>query len=199
MGIRATMRGLTPIKQQDPLALYDLAVILSDCGLRPEEGYRLRWDEIQDDTLRIAFGKTENARRVIPLSERAIAVLKWRKSAKGNSPWVFPAPTMSGLAEQSTLRDQHAKSLNAAEVEKFVPYTVRHTCLTRWSAYNGTVHVGVPRWTRGFRHHKAVCSSTTRRSVRGHEKARSAKTPHNLGHSAKTGEEIKKAESAAIK
>ena len=62
-------------------------------------------------------------------------MLNWCKSVKGESQWVFPAPTIGGHAEQSALRNQHAKSVNGADVEKFVPYTLRHTCLTRWSAY----------------------------------------------------------------
>ena len=50
-----------------------------------------------------------------------------------DSEWVFPAPTESGHIEQSTLKKVHAKACNLASLPFFVPYTFRHTCLTRWS------------------------------------------------------------------
>jgi integrase len=129
-GIRATQRGQVPIKPQDPYLLHDFAVILLDCGLRPEECYRLRWEHFRGDTIYIPHGKTVNARREIPLSARALDTLKGRR---GESAWVFPAPTASGHIEQSTLKRQHAKACELAEVSDFVPYTFRHTCLTRWA------------------------------------------------------------------
>ncbi len=49
--------------------------------------------------------------------------------------WVFPAATRSGHIEKSTLKKQHRKALKLAKVEPFTLYTLRHTCLTRWSAH----------------------------------------------------------------
>ena len=49
------------------------------------------------------------------------------------SGWVFPAPTRSGHIMQSSLKKQHAKACKLAGVEYFPPYTLRHTCLTRWA------------------------------------------------------------------
>jgi integrase len=129
-GIRAKLRGEEPIKPQDPYLLHDVAVILLDCGLRPEECYRLRWEHHRGDTIYIPHGKTVNARREIPLSERAATVLKARR---GESEWIFAAPTASGHIEQSTLKRQHTKACKLAEIAEFVPYTFRHTCLTRWA------------------------------------------------------------------
>jgi integrase len=105
-GIRATARGEQPIKPEDPYRLRDVATVLLDCGLRPEECYRLRWEHVRDNTLHVPFGKTANARRSIPLTNRAAVLLDMRKSV-GASEWVFPAPTMSGHMEQSTLVKQH--------------------------------------------------------------------------------------------
>lgn len=48
--------------------LRDVAAVLLDCALRPEECFRLRWDELRDGSLHIRFGKTENARRSIPMT-----------------------------------------------------------------------------------------------------------------------------------
>ena len=46
----------------------------------------------------------------------------------------FPAPTISGHIEQSTLKKDHLKACKLAELAPLVPYTLRHTCLTRWAA-----------------------------------------------------------------
>jgi integrase len=132
-GIRATQRGEQPIKPEDPYLLRDASTVLLDCGLRPEECHRLRWEHVRNDTLYIPFGKTDNARREIPLSERTAAILETRRGNLGNE-WVFPASTESGHIEQSTLKKPHAKACKLASLPFFVPYTFRHTCLTRWAS-----------------------------------------------------------------
>ncbi len=130
-GVRATKRAQPPQKPEDPYLLRDVASILLDCGLRPEECQRLRWEHYRGDTIYVPHGKTINARREIPLSERARGVLELRRG--GESPWVFSAPTASGHLEQSTLKRQHEKACKLAKIVLFVPYTFRHTCLTRWA------------------------------------------------------------------
>jgi integrase len=55
-----------------------------------------------------------------------------RRAASG-ADWVFPAATKSGHVETSTLKKQHASAVTAAEIAPFVPYDMRHTCLTRWA------------------------------------------------------------------
>ena len=108
-GIRATVRGEQPKRPQDAFLLRDVATILIDCGLRPEECFRLRWDHVRDGAVHIPFGKTENARRTIPHDARTSAILEMRReSAVGE--WVFPAPTRSGHIEKSTLKKQHPKA-----------------------------------------------------------------------------------------
>jgi integrase len=49
------------------------------------------------------------------------------------SDWIFPADTHSGHIETGTLKKQRAKALSASKVPAFVPYDLRHTCLTRWA------------------------------------------------------------------
>jgi integrase len=51
-------------------SLRDIATVLIDCGLRPEECARLRWEHVRDGAVHVPFGKTENARRTIPLTQR---------------------------------------------------------------------------------------------------------------------------------
>ncbi len=133
-GIRATLRGETPIPPRDPYMLRDAAVLLLECGLRPEECHRLRWAEVSEGTLRIAHGKTESARRVIPLNDRAASVLEMRRTIAGETEWVFPAPTRSGHIEQFSIKKQHTAACESAGITHFPIYTFRHTCLTRWAS-----------------------------------------------------------------
>ncbi len=114
--------------------LRDVTTILLDCSLRPEECFRMRWGDVRDGALHILFGKTENARRTIPMTQRVAAQLDMRQT-DATSEWVFPAPTTTGHIEKSTLKQQHKKALVAAKVEPFTLYTFRHTCLTRWAAF----------------------------------------------------------------
>jgi integrase len=133
-GIRATKRGQRPAEPEDPFQLRDVATILVDQGIRPEECHRLEWEQIRDGAMHIPFGKTENARRSIPLTSRVSALLDVRKITAA-SRWVFPAPTESGHIEQSSLKKQHPKACKMAGIKYFPLYTFRHTCLTLWSSY----------------------------------------------------------------
>ncbi len=144
-------RVLTPpeeaiyLKYATPL-LHDVAVILLDCGLRPEECFRLEWSSIREGLIEIQYGKTDNARRRIPMSQRVAAVVEMRKTGN-ESRWVFPAPTKSGHMEPSTVKKPHAKACEGGakddektgekryDVQPFPLYTLRHTCLTRWAPH----------------------------------------------------------------
>jgi integrase len=107
--------------------------LLLDCGLRPEEVVRPKWGQLRDnDCLRIPWGKTASAARVVPLSKRTKTMLKRRRNG---SEWVFPANTKSGHVEPSSLRKQHFRTCEKAKVARFVFYDLRHTCLTRWASY----------------------------------------------------------------
>jgi len=182
-GIRATARSEQPIKPEDPYLLRDVGTVLLDCGLRPEECYRLRWEHVRDNTLHIPFGKTANARRSIPLPNRAAVLLDMRKSVAA-SEWVFPAPTKSGHMEQSTLVKQHGKACDLAGIERLPFYTFRHTCLTRWASHMD------PYTLAYFAGHSDF--GTTRRYVHPNldtgraamEKAREVQGGHKNGHNA---------------
>ncbi len=132
----------------DAALLRDVATILVDCGLRPEEAFRLRTENVTDGTLEIHFGKTENARRRIPMTPRVRAILEMRLSRMHGSDWVFPARTKSGQIGPSSLKKQHAKPItdatrilraeardDARALIGFELYTLRHTCLTRWAPH----------------------------------------------------------------
>ena len=136
------------MQHADACLLRDVTTILLDCGLRPEECFRLRADDVTDGKLEVRFGKTENARRCIPMTSRVQALLLLRLSKAGASRWVFPAQTKSGHVEPSSLKKQHLKAIAEAtqilrlesgstdrRLEPFELYTLRHTCLTRWAPH----------------------------------------------------------------
>ncbi|HWE53497.1 MAG TPA: hypothetical protein VG273_27145, partial [Bryobacteraceae bacterium] len=65
-GIRAVQRGEQP-RKPDAFLLRDAVRILLDCGLRPEECFRLRRENVACGKIEVLFGKTANARRRIPM------------------------------------------------------------------------------------------------------------------------------------
>ena len=141
-GLRAVMRGQQP-RKPDAFLLRDVAIVLLDCGLRPEECFRLKWAEnIRDGAIEIHTGKGRGSRRRIPTSQRVRAVLEMRRAGLP-SDWVFPAPTQSGHTEASTIKKQHAAAVKASGVARFVLYTFRHTCITRWAKHMDpfTLHI----------------------------------------------------------
>jgi integrase len=116
--------------------------------MRPEECFRLRWDDLtwlngRNGALLVTHGKTEAARRIIPMTPRVRGILesRWDAADKPDEGWVWPAPTRSGHIEPSSLRKQHSKTFrtlsdeatrrNTRPVRPFVLYTLRHTFLTR--------------------------------------------------------------------
>jgi integrase len=132
-GIRATLRGEQP-SEPDAFRLRDVTTILLDCGLRPEECFRLKPANIRDGAIYIYKGKREGSRRRIRMSDRVRALVDVRLSG-GSLEWLFPSETKSGHIEPSTLRKQHAKALRNSSVAPFEFYTLRHTCLTRWAKW----------------------------------------------------------------
>jgi integrase len=188
-GIRAHLRGETSTEPSDPFLLRDVTTILLDCGLRPEEAFRLRWQHVQEDVLHIPFGKTENARRRIPLTQRAGALLSMRRGAHSEQ-WVFPAPTRTGHIEKSSLRKQHRKAITLAKLEPFNLYTLRHTCLTRWAAYMDPYTLAYLAGHSDF--------STTKRYVHPQadtvrsamQRAHEARGSHSFDHSRRNGSKI---------
>lgn len=141
-GLRATARGEQPIKPEDPYLLRDVATVLLDCGLPPEECYHLRWEHVRDNALHIPFGKTANARRSIPLPKRAAVLLDMRKPVAATE-WVYPAPTKSGHIEQSTLTKRHGKTCDLTGIER-LPHFSPHVPDALGVAH-GPVHLGVLR------------------------------------------------------
>jgi integrase len=112
--------------------LHDVAILMLETGVRPGEIYRLRREDI-DFTLRsvqVRSGKTANAARHIPLTERAYDVLA-RRVAEAKSEWLFPCPFDSSLPVLD-VRKAHDGAVRRAKISPpFRLYDLRHTALTR--------------------------------------------------------------------
>ncbi len=175
-----------------------MASILLDCGLRPEEGFRLRWENVRDGGIEIHYGKTESARRHIPVSQRVEAVLEMRRAAATGGEWVFPAQTRSGHIEPASVKRQHLRACAEAKVERFPVYTMRHTCLTRWAPHMDPwtlAHLAGHRdmaITRRYIHPQA---ETIREAM---EKARVAGSGHTIGHTPETASAQPSGRSAVV-
>jgi integrase len=115
-GVRATLRGEEPKRRGDPFILRDATTLIVDCGLRPDECFRLWWEHIRNEALDVPFGKTENARRTIPLTPRAAAYLEMRR-AVAKKEWVFPAATKAVTSRNPALRRHTPKPASSRILE----------------------------------------------------------------------------------
>ena len=118
----------------DPYVLRDIAITLLDCGLRPDECFRLssgkRARRSCRSSVRQDFECPASGSNVRPGQRTDRGEAESKRYRPG-----FPAPTKSGHAEPSTIKDHHAKAIELSEVEPFVLYPLRHTCLTRWASH----------------------------------------------------------------
>jgi integrase len=69
----------------------DVFVIMLNCGMRPEEVLRMRWEHVYWDSCQYfnPFGKTDEAKRFVPISDKMRDLLKARSG--NESKWVFPS------------------------------------------------------------------------------------------------------------
>jgi integrase len=116
----------------------DAATIILDEGFRPSEVFTLQWPQVllnNDGTglIRIVEGKSKAARRALPMTPRVYQLLLARHEASGRpiESWVFPNTSKCGHFNGDVAKEQHKKALDDSGVESFVPYTLRHTALTR--------------------------------------------------------------------
>lgn len=116
----------------------DCATIILDQGFRPSEVFALRWECLffsGDSTglIQIMDGKSRAARRMLPMTSRVYSLLYARYEASGrpSEGWIFPSSSKDGHYNGDTAKDQHKKALADSGVTRFVPYTLRHTALTR--------------------------------------------------------------------
>jgi integrase len=128
-----------------PQPLHDIAVLMLESGLRIGEALKLEWADIVLEPvngarfgfLRVREGKSKNSRRIIPLTDRASAMLKTR-SEERTSLYVFASREgvpYIGTSINHLHRDVSAPKVNGKRVpifnDDFVMHSLRHTMLTR--------------------------------------------------------------------
>lgn len=118
--------------------LRDVATLMSEMGLRPEEACSIRRENIHLGTrppfLHIPGGKTKNAKRDVVVTERAQETLKRRLlQAKGD--YIFPLRVGRGFDWSRPMWELHRAHYEALEESGIQPpfqiYDLRHTYGTR--------------------------------------------------------------------
>jgi integrase len=193
---------------QEPIR--SIAIVLVGTGLRPDECYRLRWEDVNwscgdDGTLQVTQGKTPAARRMIAMTQRVRFILetRWELAKRPTEGWLWPAPTKAGHVNHSSLKKQHARAFLMAntavrdrnkstgtterEIQPWVLYALRHTFLTRLG------QSGCDAWTLAkIAGHSSITMSS--RYVHPSDKAVFAAMfrmgGHNFGHSAETAKDL---------
>ena len=119
-----------------PQPLRDAATLILDAGLRVSEALSLEWADIRLQPvngarfgyLHVRKGKTKQAKRNVPLTERVRAMLESRQAKAAAGPWVFPNEDASGPVSRFTVRDQHVGLRDKMHLPTdFVIHSLRHS------------------------------------------------------------------------
>lgn len=134
--VREMPREVIYSKQQEdcllalaPQPLHDVPMIIFDAGMRPEEVFRMqvRHIDFMGRNIIVEKGKTEKARRCVPLSDRCMEMLKVRVAGKNSEAWVFPS-TRAQAGHIVTVEKQFlAVRIKMGLDKRFVLYSARHT------------------------------------------------------------------------
>lgn len=113
--------------------LYDLAQLMRNQGMRPEEVLSLRKQDVDLERrqLRIRSGKSKAAQRTLDLTSESLAIMarRWLHP----SAWVFPSDRISGghLVRMNSAHDRVCRERKGQRALHFVLYDFRHTFATR--------------------------------------------------------------------
>jgi integrase len=138
-----SMRVITFEEQSNYLGrasqpLRDIAEIMLDTGMRPEEVFRINVENIdfKQKTIFNPFGKTKAARRTIPMTDNVSSLLKRRvkEVVRLGTPLVFPSPH-NVQKPIGSVKKAHRAAATRAEIKgTFRLYDLRHTFATRAAA-----------------------------------------------------------------
>jgi integrase len=99
-----------------PEPLASIAAVLADTGMRPDECFRLCWEAImwlngRYGSLLVTDGKTNAARRVLPMTPRVRAILesRWEGDGKPAGGWVWSAPTNAATSNLPASKNGNAR------------------------------------------------------------------------------------------
>jgi integrase len=115
--------------------LCDIAKVMLDTGMRPEEVFRMRADNIdfKQKTIFNPFGKTKAARRTIPMTDDVLSLLKGRaqEATRVGTPFLFPSPH-NAQKPIASVKKAHKAAVERAQIKRhFRLYDLRHTFATR--------------------------------------------------------------------
>ena len=111
--------------------LKQAAILILDIGLRPEECVRLKKEDVTRSGVTVRDGKSVNATRSLPLTERATCQIESLSALWPDSEWVFPGRKGNHL-QRGSLDNLHTKLRKAQDwPDAFVLYSFRHTFATR--------------------------------------------------------------------
>jgi integrase len=115
--------------------LRDISKIILDTGMRPEEVFRMRVENLdfKQKSIFNPNGKTKAARRTIPMTDDALSLLKLRvkEADKLETPYVFPSPHNVQRPIGSVKKAHSAAVTRAKITRRFRLYDLRHTFATR--------------------------------------------------------------------
>ena len=129
-----------------PQPLNDIAVLMLETGLRIGEALHLEWADVtlapvngaRFGFLRVREGKSKNARRVIPLTDRAAAMLRERLQGQRRANSFLPTARASPTSEPRSITCTGPLALRRSKASAaplfpadFVLHSLRHTMLTR--------------------------------------------------------------------
>jgi integrase len=111
--------------------LRNVAMLMLETGMRPEEVYRIRRENVvlAKAYLVNPFGKTKAARRRVPLTAAASAVLKHVMTATTGG-YLFQCETDASRPVPK-VNNAHDRAVKAGKVAAFRLYDLRHTWATR--------------------------------------------------------------------
>jgi integrase len=113
------------------LLLRDVATLILETGMRPEEVYRIQPENVHlnEDYLFNPFGKTKAAKRRIRLTATAKSILARRMEGL-KTPHVFPCET-DDTRPVPKVNNAHDRAVRDSKVAPFRLYDCRHTWATR--------------------------------------------------------------------
>jgi integrase len=124
---------LTQLETVMPVQYWKLVAFAIETGLRREEQFRLRWDQVdlESGIVTIPLPKGGKTRHV-PLSDGAQAILRSLDSFM-RSPWVFPSPKnpLHSWDPQSFVNHVFSPALANAGIQGACWHTLRHTAASR--------------------------------------------------------------------
>lgn len=112
--------------------LHDVARVILDTGMRPEEAFRIEVAnvDLERKTIFNPFGKTRAARRTLTMTDEVFRILKARV-ADAEGRYVFPSPENPERPIGSVRKAHDAAVRRAKIAENFRLYDLRHTFASR--------------------------------------------------------------------